>query len=61
MLHIAYTMLASLDILVTWDVEDLARDRTRAVVQAYAWRNGLRAPLIGTPEEAAGWLGIEIR
>lgn len=58
MLHVAYTVLAGADALVTWDEDDLARDRPRVVVQAYTQGKGLRAPLIGTPEEVSKWLGI---
>jgi predicted nucleic acid-binding protein len=58
MVHVAYTVIAGADALVTWDEGDLARDRTRVVVQAYTQGRGLRAPLIGTPEEVSRWLGI---
>ncbi len=58
--HIAYTLLSEAEALVTWDTDDLARDRTRTVLQAYAMRKGLRAPLIGTPHEVSEWLGIRI-
>ncbi len=61
MVHVAYTLMAGADALVTWDKDDLARERTRVVVHAYATRKGIRAPLIGTPEEVAEWLGIKIR
>ncbi len=59
--HVAYTLLSGADALVTWDTRDLARERPRVVVHAYAARQGLRAPLIGTPQEVAGWLGLKIR
>ncbi len=52
--------MSKTDALVTWDTDDLARDRTRTVVQAYAMRKGLRASLIGTPYEVSDWLGIRI-
>lgn len=61
LLHVSYTILSGAEALVTWDAGDLARDRTRLVVQAYARRSGLAAPLIGTPEEVAKWLGMTIR
>lgn len=61
MLHVAYTIQAGCDALVTWDQDDLARDKTRNVVQAFGRRTGVSAPLIGTPEEVAEWLGIRIR
>ena len=61
MVHVAYTVLSGADALVTWDVHDLARERPRVVVHAFAVRRGLRAPLIGTPQEVAEWLGIRIR
>ncbi len=61
MAHVAYTVLSGADALVTWDTDDLARERPRVVVHAFAARRGLRAPLIGTPEEVAGWLGIKTR
>jgi predicted nucleic acid-binding protein len=61
MLHIGYSMVADADALVTWDEGDLARDHTRRLVQAYGRREGMGVPLIGTPEEVAGWLDIRIR
>lgn len=61
MLHISYSMVSNQDALVSWDEGDLARDRTRQVVQAYGRREGVSVPLIGTPEEVAQWLGIGIR
>ena len=60
MLHVAYTVIAGADALVTWDRQDLARDHTRRVVQAVCRRRGQRAPRIGVPEEVAEWLGIRI-
>jgi hypothetical protein len=59
--HIAYAVFAGADALVTWDVDDLARERTRQVVQAYGRREGRSVPLIGTPAEVAEWLGLRIR
>ncbi len=61
MVHVAYTVLSGADALVTWDVDDLARERPRVVVHAFAVRRGLRAPLIGTPQEVGPWLGLKIR
>jgi predicted nucleic acid-binding protein len=61
MVHLAYTLLADADALVTWDTDDLARPRPRTIVHAYARRMGMPAPLIGTPEEVATWLDIRIR
>jgi len=61
MVHVAYTLLADAEALVTWDVDDLARPRPRTIVHAYARRLGIPAPLIGTPQEVATWLEIRIR
>lgn len=61
MLHVGYTISGRADALVTWDRSDLARERTRIIVAAFCRREGLSAPLIGTPEEVARWLNIEIR
>ena len=61
MVHVAYTLLADADALVTWDVDDLARPRPRTIVHAYARRLGMPAPLIGTPQEVSTWLDIGIR
>lgn len=61
MLHVGYTVAGEADALVTWDRSDLARDHTRNIVAAYCRREGLLAPLIGTPEEVAKWLDIVLR
>ncbi len=61
MLHVAYTVIARADALVTWDQDDLARERTRRVVQAVCRRRGLKAPRIGMPEEVAAWFGLMTR
>ena len=58
--HVAYTILTDADALVTWDIHDLARPKTRTVVHAYARRLGLPVPLIGTPQEVAAWLDVRI-
>lgn len=60
MLHVAYTILEKADALVTWDVDDLARERPRKVVHAYTRSRGMLTPLIGTPEEVSAWLGVKI-
>ncbi len=60
MLHLAYTILAEADALVTWDLKDLARDKTRRLVHRYTRSRGLLTPLIGTPEEVALWLGLSL-
>lgn len=60
LLHVAYTVLEKADALVTWDVDDLARERPRHVVHAYTRSRKLLTPLIGTPEEVAVWLGLKI-
>lgn len=59
MLHIAYTILEGADALVTWDEDDLARERPRKIVHAYTRARGLLTPLIGTPEEVTQWLGLK--
>ncbi len=59
MLHVAYTILEGADALVTWDEDDLARERPRRVVHAYTRARGLLTPLIGTPEEVTAWLGLK--
>ena len=61
MLHVAYALFARVDALVTWDRNDLARPRTRDVVNAYGRRREMPVPLIGTPEEVSEWLGIRTR
>jgi hypothetical protein len=60
MLHVSYSMLSGADALVTWDRSDLARERTRRIVQAFGRREGLSVPLIGTPEDVAEWLELRI-
>jgi len=60
LMHIGYAISGAADALVTWDRDDLARDATRRVVQAYGRREDVGVPLIGTPEEVAEWLGIRI-
>ena len=60
MWHLGYTVVSGLDALVTWDMRDLARDRTRTAAQVYGRRHGMEVPLIGTPEEVAQWLNLKI-
>jgi predicted nucleic acid-binding protein len=60
MLHVAYTIRYRADALVTWDLDDLARERPRSVVHAYTRGRGLLTPMIGTPEEVAQWLELRI-
>ncbi len=56
LMHVAYTIRHKAYALVTWDVDDLARERPRNVIHAYTRARGLLTPLIGTPEEVAQWL-----
>lgn len=58
MLHVAYSINEGADALVTWDEDDLARERPRRVVHAYTRARRLLTPLIGTPKEVAEWLKI---
>ena len=60
MLHVAYTIACQADALVTWDEGDLARSRTRRVVESVCRRMGVRAPKIGIPEDVARWLNINL-
>jgi len=60
LLHVAYTVIEGADALVTWDEDDLARERPRRVTHAYTRARGLLTPLIGTPKEVAAWLGLRI-
>ena len=59
--HIAYTIAAKADALVTWDMGDLARPRTRLIVGAYLRGLGRADIPIETPEGVARWLGVKIR
>lgn len=60
LLHVAYAVLGRADALVTWDRRTLARRSVRDLVSAYCAREALAAPLIGAPEEVAGWLALEM-
>lgn len=59
--HIAYTIATKADALVTWDMGDLARPRTRMIVGAYLRGLGRAGIRIETPEGVAQWLGVKIR
>lgn len=60
MMHLGYALFGGADAVVTWDEADLARDHTRRLLKAYARRNEVKAPLIGTPKEVGRWLGLRI-
>lgn len=61
MTHIGYSLVSRVDVLVTWDTGDLARDKTRRLAAALAREIGLPAPDIATPIEVLEeWLGIKI-
>lgn len=60
MLHLGFAILGAADALVTWDIRDLARPLTRDAAGRVSRHRGLRAPLIGTPEEIARWLNLAI-
>ncbi len=63
MLHVAYTVIEGADALVTWDEDDLARERPRRVVHAYTRAMGAVDSAhrnTGTPKEVVEWLGLEI-
>jgi hypothetical protein len=54
--HLAYTVVGRMAALVTWNMDDLARPKTRRVVKAVCRRHGWPVPLIGTPEEVLAWV-----
>jgi hypothetical protein len=58
--HIAYSLVGRAYALVTWDVADLARERTRRLLREYCWRGGLPELRIGTPVEVGRWLDVRI-
>lgn len=58
--HIAYSIEGRAFALVTWDVNDLARDHTRRRLREYCWRRGLPELRIGTPIEVGRWLDVRI-
>jgi hypothetical protein len=61
MLHIGYAIAGEADILVTWDISDLARERTRRLVAGIGRQEGFQAPDIATPAEVlVEWLGTKI-
>ena len=59
--HLAYTIFAGADALVTWNMGDLARPHTRMIVRGFCRRNGLPDIRIDSPVEVARWLGVRIR
>lgn len=58
MTHLSFAMLNGVDALVSWDVRDLARPRTRMIAARCGHRHNLKLPLIGTPPEIARCLGL---
>ena len=58
MLHIGYALVGHADVLLTWDEDDLAREKTRKLVRQVCRARGLKRLEIVTPEEAkTRWLG----
>ncbi|MBI2920712.1 MAG: hypothetical protein HYY18_06460 [Planctomycetes bacterium] len=60
MQHLAFAILSKADALVSWDVGDLARPKTRRIVEKWCRGRRLDSPFLGTPLEVARWLGFEI-
>jgi predicted nucleic acid-binding protein len=60
-LHVGYAVFSRADAIVSWDRDDLARDRTRRVLGTLGRMREIPVPRLGTPEEVAGWLGIRTR
>lgn len=58
--HVGYAVRGGADAVVTWDRRTLAREKVRRTVQIVCRREGRTAPLIGTPEEVARWLGLKM-
>ncbi|MCC6738340.1 MAG: PIN domain-containing protein [Planctomycetia bacterium] len=60
-LHIAFAMMANVDVLVTWDAADIARKKTRDLVRRIArtWR--IPFPELLTPVETLQWLHLSTR
>lgn len=57
--HVGYAVRGAADAIVTWDRRTLARDKVRRAVQIVCRRQGLTAPLLGTPEEMTQWLRLK--
>lgn len=58
--HSSYSIVGRAYALVTWDVNDLAREHTRRLVREYCWRRGIPELRIGTPIEVGRWLDVRI-
>jgi transposase InsO family protein len=59
--HIAYSIRGGADALVTWNLQDLAREHTRRILRDYCWEHGHPELRVGTPVEVGRWLGVKIR
>ncbi len=59
--HLGYAIVGRSDVLLTWNMADLARERTRVFVAGVCRRRGQSPVEIYTPEEAAKWFGSTIK
>lgn len=58
--QVAYAVVGGAEVFVTWNPKDLARDHVRKGVERYCKERGRRVLHIGTPREAAVWLGLKL-
>ena len=54
--HLAYTTVGRMSALVTWNLDDLARPKTRRVIRDVCRGRDWPVPLIGTPKEVIAWI-----
>lgn len=60
-LHIAFAMIGAADVLVTWDIADIARRKTRNLVRRVARIRHVATPELLTPMETLKWLHLATR
>lgn len=59
--HLGYALFGNVAYLVTWNMRDLARERTRRFVEEWCLRRKRAVMRIGTPEEMKRWLSEKTR